>query len=263
MNTSLSPHNIAAYLPTGHPFTLQVFPVLPSTNATAKELAAGGAPEGTVILAESQTAGRGRLRRSFYSPGGTGLYMSLILRPTIAPEDSLLITTAAAVAVAEAIEEVSAQKGLIKWVNDIFIGRRKVCGILTEAGFGSQDTTLDYAVLGIGINIQPPENGFPPEISEIAGAVFDHPVDAITRNRLAAVVLSHFWQYYGQLTEKTFLEEYRRRSLLTGHKVNVHPHGQESLPAIVLGVEDDLSLKVRLDSGEVRCLSTGEVSIRL
>ena len=143
----------------------QVFPVLPSTNDTVKALAAEGAPEGVVVLAEAQTAGKGRMRRQFFSPDGTGIYMSILLRPKLAAEDALFITTAAAAAVADAIEAATGENAGIKWVNDVYLRGLKVCGILTEGALGLEEGNLEYAVLGIGINAIAPQNGFPEEIS--------------------------------------------------------------------------------------------------
>ncbi len=138
---------------------IEIYPVLPSTNLTLKEKAGTGAPEGTVIIAEEQTMGRGRFGRQFFSPAGTGIYMSVLLRPQLEPSDSTLITTAAAVAVAEAIEEVTGETTGIKWINDIWIKRRndnsyaKVCGILTEATLSFGSKYPDYIILGIGMAV--------------------------------------------------------------------------------------------------------------
>jgi BirA family biotin operon repressor/biotin-[acetyl-CoA-carboxylase] ligase len=137
-----------------------------------------------------QSAGRGRLGRSFYSPGDTGLYMSILLRPALQPENAVLITCAAAVAVSNAIREVCGEEVQIKWVNDLFLHQKKVCGILTEASFSAQTNGLDYAVCGIGVNVYPPENGFPEELASIAGAVCSAPEEGL-RDRLAAAILRH------------------------------------------------------------------------
>ena len=129
------------------------FEELDSTNSYLKEMAAKGAQEGTIIIANRQSAGRGRLGRSFFSPEEKGIYMSILLRPDISLERAVLITSMAAVAVAEAIEQVSGIQTKIKWVNDIFLNKKKVCGILTEAGIDAETGTLEYAVLGIGVNV--------------------------------------------------------------------------------------------------------------
>ena len=125
-----------------------------------------------MLVAESQTAGRGRLGRSFHSPVGTGLYMSILLRPTFSAERALFITTAAAVAVCRAIEQETGLKPQIKWVNDIYLHEKKICGILTESSINFETKGLKWAVLGIGLNLSEPEGGFPEEIRSVAGALF-------------------------------------------------------------------------------------------
>lgn len=234
-----------------------------STNDDAKTLAAGGAPQFTVVQAEYQTKGKGRLGRSFYSPSGTGLYFSIILRPTDLPiEDTLFITTAAAAAVAEAVEAVCGKACGIKWVNDLFLEGRKICGILTEAAFRPDLTGLKYAVLGIGVNIAPPVGGFPKDLQAIANTIYDDPAhipDAL-REHLLAAILDHFYDYYTQFPKKAFLESYRSRSILTDKAVTVH-RGDQQYPARVIGIDDRCRLLVEQD-GIVIPLDSGEVSIR-
>ncbi len=239
-------------------YKIEVYDSLVSTNMHAKSVAKQGAPEGTVIIARSQTGGYGRMKRSFYSPCGSGLYMSLILRPKIVAKDALKITTAAAVAVSDSIELISGKKTGIKWVNDIFIGNRKVCGILTEAGFSAGET-LDYAILGIGVNIYTPTKGFPNEIADIAGGIYtDEPEDNII-NILCAEIINKFNYYY---TENNFLDLYRSRSIVLGKKVTVCK-GNESYTANVVGIDDDLRLLVKDKNENIAALDSGEISIRL
>lgn len=238
---------------------VQVHDCLPSTNRTAKELAACGAPEGTVVIASSQTQGRGRLGRSFYSPADTGLYMSVVLRPTLAPEKALMITVAAAVAVARAVETLSGRTAYIKWVNDVYCDERKVCGILTEASMDRG--TLSYAVLGIGINVCPPKNGFLQELQGIAGAVFDEE-HAVDRNTVAAAVLDAFFEQYAHIEDGAFVEEYRARSMLCSRAVTVcTPLGERQ--AVALRVDEQCRLVVRYEDGQEDALSSGDVRIRL
>ncbi len=240
---------------------LTVYPTLPSTNTALKQAAEAGAPAGTVLIAEEQTAGRGRLGRSFYSPAGTGLYFSVLLRPTLPATECSLITTCAAVACAEAMETISGQKTEIKWVNDIYVDGRKACGILTEAALDLESGGLQYAVLGIGINLAPPEQGFPTELQSIAGPLFPDHSGGDVRNRLTAEILNRFFQYYPDLTEKSYLEAYRQRSMLTGQSVYVLRAG-DKIPAKVLGIDKDFGLIVAYESGQTEHLSSGEVSIR-
>lgn len=243
------------------PENIRVFSSLPSTNTTAKEMASCGAPEGTVIIAEKQTRGRGRMCRDFFSPQKSGLYMSIILRPLLAPADTLLITTAAAVAVAEAAEKLTLQPAQIKWVNDVYFKGKKIAGILSEAAFDTKTQKTEYVILGIGVNIYPPQGDFPDAIRGIAGTLFEAPVPH-GRCRMAALILERFFQYYKTIEKKEFLEPYRERCFLSGRNVEV-VRGEERYPALVLGVNDDFSLRVQLPGGEQLHLSSGEVSIKL
>ena len=234
-----------------------------STNDDAKKLASEGAGEFTVISADHQTRGKGRLGRSFYSPPSTGLYFSIILRPDhLPPEDSLYITTAAAAAVAKAVEDICGMKTGIKWVNDIFIGDRKICGILTEASFDFERNRLAYAVLGIGINIAPPREGFPEELKTIADSIYASADDIPQklRERLLAAILDNFCSYYAAFPSPGFLDDYRSRSILIGRDVIVY-RGDEKWPATVIGIDDRCRLAVR-SGGKDHLIESGEVSIR-
>ena len=255
-----------------------------STNAYCLQKAHAGEPGGLIAVAGKQTRGRGRRGRSFFSPQDTGLYMSIMTRPFgIDSRLAVRFTTIAAVAVAEAIEAVSGRTAEIKWVNDIFVGGRKVCGILTEASFNLEDSSLDYAVIGIGINVYEPEGGFPENIRSIAGAV--QPIDPRDpssntvlrnggRNRLAAEVLIRFYVYWfiemKALSGPEFdphatryIDEYRRRCFVIGHEVEVHKAGSLPEPAYVRGVDDDCRLLVTYGDGREEALNSGEISIRI
>jgi len=241
----------------------EVYPVLDSTNTFAKRAGDKGEAEGLLVIAEHQTGGRGRRGRTFHSPDGTGLYMSLLLRPDCAPEAALDITTCAAAATAEAIEALSGQKTGIKWVNDIYMNGRKVCGILTEAALSAEKGRLAYAVLGIGVNIFVPVEDFPEEIRQIAGAVFSEKPDGDIRASLAAEIVSRFLGYYEHLERKDYMQAYIDRMILFGKKVSVHSAVGEVLgEGECLDLDDELRLIVRMTDGEIRALSTGEVSIR-
>lgn len=210
------------------------------------------------MLALRQTGGRGRLGRSFFSPEG-GIYLSLVLRPALSPEASLFITTAAAVAAAEAIEELFGSKTLIKWVNDIYIYNKKVCGILTEGSINTEGR-LDFAILGIGINISEPTGGFPEDIADIAGAVCKNAVSLDKKARLVGLFCDRFLTYYNNIGEKTFLKEYRRRSLLTKKTVSFELNGTTHT-GTVLGIDDNAKLLVETN-GESFALGAGDVSVR-
>ena len=238
---------------------MHLLPRVGSTMEEARRLAAEGAPHGTVVLAEEQTAGRGRRGRSFFSPGGTGVYMSILLRPELSPEQSLGITTAAAVASARASEAVSGRMAGIKWVNDIYMEERKVCGILTEGA--AEEGRLRYAVVGIGCNACPPEGGFPPEVADIAGAVLPR-FEPLARERLTAAVLNEFFALYPGIAAGAHAEEYRRRCMVPGRRVTVL-RGGIATPALALEVDGECRLVVRYEDGRTEALSSGEISIRL
>lgn len=279
-NDILSPQGIKKFLGTrNNQFQFHIYDMLSSTNLTARDLAAAGEPEGAVVISGGQVSGRGRLGRSFYSPSGSGLYMSILLRPSLRAADAPLITAAAAAAAACAVDGLTAEcmpasawmPAQIKWVNDIYLGGRKICGILTEASLDLEGGGLEYAVLGIGINIRPPANGFPEELKGSAGSCTDItgpdlPADSPAvpsdlRCRLAASVLCRFFDYYETLAEKPFLEEYRKRSFVTGKDIRILS-GSGTGNAHALEIDDSCRLVVRLEDGTIRRLSSGEISIR-
>ena len=240
---------------------IEVKETVTSTNALLKEKAALGAPEGTVLIALSQTAGRGRFTRKFFSPADSGIYMSILLRPRIPAESATLITTAAAVAVAEAAEKISGRKTGIKWVNDVLIDGKKICGILTEASLNIESGELDYAIPGIGLNIYEPENGFPDEIKNIAGAILEERGSGI-KSRLEAAVLESFFKYYKDISERTYLNSYRERCIVLGKQINVLS-SDGTRPATALDIDENCRLRVKYSDGKEEILSSGEVSIKI
>lgn len=240
---------------------IEFHPSIGSTNARAKELAAQGCPAGTLVVADSQTAGRGRQGRSFFSPAGSGVYFSLVLRPNFSLGDITAVTSFAACCTAQAIEEVFETPVQIKWVNDIFAKGRKCCGILTEASIQPESGGIDYIVVGIGVNVAAPEGGFPGEMAQVAQALCDgNPDEGDGRARLAARAATLIAAGAEDIPRKPHLDDYRRRSILDGRTVTVE-EGRQSFRATVLGINDDLTLQVRLEDGSERPLSHGEVHI--
>ena len=237
---------------------------LPSTNRTAREMAADGAPDGTVVIAHEQSAGRGRKQRSFFSPGGTGLYMSVIVRRELIATDALRLTTMAAVATAQAIEAMIGRKVGIKWVNDIYLDGKKVCGILTEGSIVPGEKNLQYAVIGIGVNITPPKDDFPDEIKHIAGAILPSVDDATdARARLAAGILNRLMMLMDHDDPALCLDEYRRHLILRGREIIVYEADEVPRPARALDVDEEYRLLVRFEDGSMGALDSGEVSIKL
>jgi BirA family biotin operon repressor/biotin-[acetyl-CoA-carboxylase] ligase len=242
-------------------FSVTVRDSMPSTNTYLKGQAGHGAPEGAVIVAREQTGGRGRQGRSFFSPSGTGVYFSLLLRPKLKAEEATLVTSAAAVAVSEALEAVAGVQTQIKWVNDVYIAGKKVCGILTEGAFDMESGGMDYIVLGIGINLTPPEGGFPEDIRQRAASVFGvSGTPAGMKSRIIAEVLRRFMRYYDKLADKEYLARYRDRLFILGMEVSVI-NGEETWHARAVSLDDDFRLLVRYDSGETAALSSGEVRV--
>ncbi len=240
-------------------FSIEVRESCASTNLVLKERAVQ-LPEWYTVIAGTQTAGRGRLGRSFHSPEGTGLYMSTLLHPGLSAADTTMVTTAAAVAVCRAVEVLAPVRPEIKWVNDVLIGGKKICGILTEANFDMESGTIDSVVLGIGINVTEPRQGFPEELKDIAGAVFPKPQRNM-RSRLAAEVLRAFYQIYRAFPDKSYVAEYRQRSMLPGRLVSVlFRDGAKA--AVAQEIDDDCRLVVRYEDGSCETLSAGEVSVR-
>lgn len=251
----LNCENVKKHLKSGDIFDVRCYNTVSSTNILLKQAAMDGAAEGAVIIAHSQTAGKGRKGRSFYSPHGSGLYMSLLLKPDL--DTAGKITAMAAVAVCRAIGKTLSIEADIKWVNDILLGGKKVCGILAEAATGGEGVM--FAVLGIGINVYAPEEGFPEELADIAGALTKQ-VQPDLRNKLAAAILDEFWNIYSK--KESVANEYNRRCIVPGKRINVIKAGSTK-PALALGLDDDCHLIVRYDDGEVESLESGEISIKI
>lgn len=255
----LSEEGIRVCLPEGSPVRCVVcLATVDSTNTRAKELALAGAEHGTLIVADRQTAGRGRRGRSFFSPAGTGLYMSLILRPHVELERFQMVTVAAAVAVCGSVEALTRRRPRIKWVNDIFLegedgAERKVCGILTEAVSDVESGTIESVVVGIGLNVS--TRDFSPELCGVAGSLFP---EGVLRNRLAADIAGRLMGLQERLGDPELIREYRDRSLLLGRDIRYRQDGAERRGR-ALDVDAQGSLIVRGQDGETVVLRSGEV----
>jgi BirA family biotin operon repressor/biotin-[acetyl-CoA-carboxylase] ligase len=244
-------------------YRLRIYKEINSTNDEAKRLAREGEAENLVLLAESQLQGKGRRGRRFYSQGPEGLYMSLLLRPRIPFQEALKLTTMTAVAVARAIEKNCNVQTDIKWVNDLYIRGKKVCGILTEAGIDFETGDMDYAVVGIGVNVLKRE--FPEEIRDIVTTLEDETGQSVSRNRLAADILKEIHSLYRELCKAeggmpSYHAEYVERSIVLGKEVLVHSGGQV-YAAKAVGIDEKIGLIVETEEGR-KTLDSGEVSIR-
>lgn len=232
-----------------------------SSNTVAKKLCLSGEPEGSVVIVESQTNGRGRMGRSFLSSSENGLYMSIILRPQIPSDKCVNITVAGAVAVAQAIEELSEIVCQIKWVNDIYIKEKKCCGILTEAAINFESGMLDYAIIGIGVNLCPPKGGFDKEIEEIACGVYENEYPQGFKSKLCAAIVNNFFDHYELLTEKKYIKEYKDRSNIIGKDVDVYV-GERVISGIAVDIDDNASLVVKDALGTLHIFNSGEARVR-
>ena len=241
-------------------YRIDYYNTLPSTNTFLKQLATEGEPAGKVIIAKEQTGGRGRFGRSFFSPFGTGLYMSILIRPKLAAEQALFITTSTAVAVANAIDCVTgaisgeSEKAGIKWVNDIFHKGKKVSGILTESEI--ENGFLKYAVVGIGVNLFEPENGFPDDLKNVASSVLRNVSETNTYSLLIKEILHNFDGYMRNPHKMEYLNEYREKSILIDKKVSF-----DNEEGTVLGIDDNAGLIVQCGK-IVKILNSGEVSVK-
>ncbi len=244
--------------------SIHLFDSIDSTNRYAKTLASQNNGEKALVLALHQSGGRGRLGRSFYSPQG-GVYMSLLLPATFSMEEAPLITSAAAVAVSDAIEQHCQKSCKIKWVNDLFYENRKVCGILTEGVLGVESGRLGAVVVGIGLNLYTKRDSFKDGLEKIATSLYDGfeamPQD-YSANQLVASIVNILEAYVANLSSRLFMDAYRERSMVLGKAVIVH-EGKQDYRAVATGIDDQAHLVVVDENGIEHVLHSGEISIHL
>jgi len=238
-------------------FQILRYPSLPSTNLEAAKLAAEGAAEGLVIVAGEQTAGRGRLGRQWASPKGAGLYFSVVLRPKIEPDAWPLITFVAALAVHDALFQSCGLQTDIKWPNDILANDRKLCGILAETVEG------EVIVLGIGVNLT--STSFPENLRETATSVESLTGATPDREKMLQSILDAFHNRYSVFVKERGREQViddwsKRSSFASGKRIRVK-NGHETIEGITRGLERDGALRVETNSGEIRIVRAGDVSI--
>lgn len=239
---------------------ITVFKTIGSTNSEAKLLAVKNAQHGTTIIAEEQINGRGRFGRNFFSPSDSGIYMSIILKPHLNIANSVLITTAAAVAVCQSIDKFTDDTPQIKWVNDIFINGKKVCGILTEAVTNFESGMMDSVVVGIGINVKTKNKDFPQELQNTAGSIFDDKNNFI-RNQLTAEIINNILTISKDLEDKKFMQTYKQRSMILGEHI-LYKRDNEWHEGYALDIDDCGGLIVYTGDGQKITLNSGEVSIK-
>lgn len=270
----LSPEEIRKNLPKSfRQIPIEVHPSLDSTNTYAKKIAGEGAPACTVILAEEQTAGKGRQGKHFFAPPKSGIYMTTILRPRLPLSESLILTFAAGVAVCEAIEALTDCRPKIKWVNDIYLGKRKICGILAEAAGNFRGDIPDAIVVGIGINVRLDLETLPEELRDVVGCLFpihsqgSENAPTVTRNRLAAEIAGRLLLLTERLSgpdreieKRRLLQEYKQKSLVLGKTIR-YMQEQTTNSGIALDICEDGSLLVKNEAGGTAILQSGEITL--
>lgn len=244
-----------------------VFSSVESTNTTLKNMARDGACEGTVVISDEQTGGKGRLGKKFLSPSGCGIYLSYLMRPTSGLDTISEITAWTAVAVCDAISDAYGFECNIKWVNDLLMNRMKIAGILTELSVEGESGHIESVVIGIGINVNEKDGDFPPELSEIASSIaLQSGVACLPRARLAASLIKQLdtlvesWPSCRQV----YLEKYRRCNITVGNRIAVH-RTSESVPrtGTAVALADDFSLEVVFDDTKTHeFVKSGDVSVR-
>nr|WP_209510478.1 biotin--[acetyl-CoA-carboxylase] ligase [Sedimentibacter acidaminivorans] len=240
---------------------IHIYKSVSSTNNEAKIAILSGAIHRTVIISDEQTNGRGRLGRNFFSPPKSGIYMSIILKPKLNITNSVLITTAVAVAVCLCIEKFSDKQAEIKWVNDIYIDNKKVCGILTEAITDFESGNVESVVIGIGLNLTTKESSFPPELKAIAGSVLHTDVSFSTRNRIASEIINTVLLICENLEDRSFLEIYKEHSMILGLNILYKKNG-EWIEGYAKDIDEYGGLIVVLNDGHSVILNSGEITIR-
>ena len=242
--------------------TILRFEEIDSTNTCAKRLALEGAADGTVVIADVQTAGRGRMGRTFQSPKGKGIYLSVLLRPDVPAERLACITPLAGIAVCDAVEAVCGIRPGLKWPNDPVLGKRKLCGILTEAVTDPAGRTA--VILGIGINVLQTEADFDPEIRSVATSLLIETGRAVSREELIGKLLECLEQVYLVLKDgdlSGWVQTYRQDCVHLGRQIRlIGSGGQET--ATALDVDETFGLIVADGTGAVRTVRTGEISVR-
>ncbi|MDD2956641.1 MAG: biotin--[acetyl-CoA-carboxylase] ligase [Oscillospiraceae bacterium] len=261
----LSAEGIGLFLrPCAQPWQVVVLDTVGSTNRAMRERAQAGAPNGLVLAAEGQSEGRGRFGRPFFSPPGCGIYFSVLLRPRARAEAAALLTAGAAVAVCRAVQKLAGVRLQIKWVNDLLLEGKKVCGILTEAATDLESGSLEYVVLGVGLNYSTAPEQFPPELQGVASSLFPGGrgcPEGLSRNRLTAEILLELSQMLEDGLGRGCLAEYRERSAVLGREVWVLRDGGEE-KGMALEIDGEGRLVIRREDGGEEALRSGEVSLR-
>ncbi len=239
---------------------LHCFASLPSTNDLARKLAIDGAPHGTVVVSGSQTAGRGRMGRSFFSPEG-GLYLSVLLRPQTYPETLLPLTAFTAVAICDAVQRLTGVRPRAKWPNDLLISGKKLCGVLTEASIEAESGAVRHVVVGIGLNLS--QSTFPPELEGVATSLLLSGVPVPRRASLCASILEHLEMALRACFDESrgvYLSRYLDDCATIGQAVT-QTRGDTVRRGVAESVDSSAALLVRFDDGSLEAVNSGEVTL--
>lgn len=254
-------NRISEFLPAECPWrdTLHWFSQVSSTNTLAKEMAAQGAPHGTVLIAGSQTAGRGRMGRSFSSAEGKGIYLSVILRPECLAEQLMHLTCAVAVSICDTVEKSCGVRPAIKWINDLVLGKKKLGGILTELSIDRG--SVQYAVVGVGLNCTQKAEDFPEEIQDIALSLQDYIKKTVDIPKLTGAIINALWEMDKNLLSKDFMTVYKKDCITLGQEISI-VRANEISHGKAVGLTADGGLVVQFPNGKEETVQSGEVSIR-
>lgn len=259
----LNAGEVGAYLPEERMALIHCMDSVDSTNNYIREMAFNGAPDGQIVIANQQTSGRGRRGRTFESPKDSGIYMSMLFRPKSLPSDMPTITAWTAVAVNNAIEAVCGVRCGIKWVNDLLLNHRKICGILTEMSIESESGHVEHVIIGVGLNVNASSTDFPKELRDKATTIAAETGKKICRAQLAAEVVKQLDRMRSVWPDEgaEYLTAYRADDITVGRELTV-VQGMEEKPGKALEITDDFALRVSYSDGGEEVLSSGEVSIR-
>ncbi len=253
---------IRSLLPEDHPWKdlIRWYDSIDSTNLEARRLALAGAPHGTVLIADHQTGGKGRMGRSFLSPAGMGIYLSVLLRPNCPAHKLMLLTCSAAAAACDAVEAAVDIRPGIKWTNDLVFGKRKLAGILTELSTDPETSTINCAIIGIGINCCQREPDFDTSIRDFAGSLAMAAGKPVDRVRVAAELILSLSQM--ELTADILPAQYRRDCITLGREISLLRPDGSVRHGKALDVDDLGALLVQFADGSVEAVNSGEISVR-
>ena len=261
----LTKGSVCLILPDKVSSLVHVFDSVDSTNNVLKDMARNGAPSGTVVISDHQSGGKGRRGRSFSSPKGVGIYLSYLFKPESGFDKISNLTSWTAIAVSDAIFNAYGIDSQVKWVNDLLMNRKKICGILTEVTVEGESGMIDNCIIGIGINVN--ESSFPEELSQIATSIsIENGGKTFERWKLAAELIRALGDLeYRWPDDDYYINRYRKSNITVGSKITAFPQLAENSKGrtgTAIAINDDFTLKVRFDDGSVEDLRSGEVSVR-